>query len=145
MYAYFFSFFLVFGRNKSRIILGYPLLTTRSTVSEGTVTTERARGGGGVEREGERGGKRGRERGERGGRERERGGGREREREGGREREREEEGEGDRVSEIETDRQRQRDWILTSSQPGRVTSGRITHSNLFYTSSKHKSLHRKFV
>ena len=28
-------------------------------------------------------------------------------------------------------------WILTSNQPHRVTSGRITHAIFFYTSSDH--------
>ena len=41
---------------------------------------------------------------------------------------------------------RQSQLILGSSQPhSSVTSGRITHSNFFYTSSKHKSLSHKFV
>ena len=36
-------------------------------------------------------------------------------------------------------------WILTSRQPHRVTSGRMTHSRLFHTFSKHKSPSRMSV
>ena len=34
-------------------------------------------------------------------------------------------------------------WILTSRQPHRVTSGRITRSSNLYSSSKHESLNHK--
>ena len=41
---------------------------------------------------------------------------------------------------------RPRELVLGFSQPhGTVTSGRITHSKFFYTSSKHKSVSHKFV
>ena len=36
-------------------------------------------------------------------------------------------------------------WISLSRQPHTFTSGRITHPELFYTSSKHKPLDHQFV
>ena len=38
-----------------------------------------------------------------------------------------------------------RSWILTFRQPHRVTSGCVTRSNFFHTSSKHEWLDHRFV